>query len=110
MKYAERRIISICIDVYKVYDGNDNEKLCVCLTRVKIRKLNIKSELVGKYKNMDKDFEHNYSGTAKGIYGIGHNSIRLMKGIAFRCKYFGTINFFNLMASLLCALNEMSQQ
>ena len=32
---------------------------------------------------MDKDEQNHYSKKAKGIYGVGHDSIRLMKWRAF---------------------------
>ena len=41
MKYAELKIFSICVDVYKIYEGDDNDKLyeILCkLKKIKIRK------------------------------------------------------------------------
>ena len=36
-------------------------------------------KVVEKYKNMDEDFEENYySRTSRGVYKIGHESVRLM--------------------------------
>ena len=56
---------------------------------------------------MDKEFEQNYYyKTAKGIYRNGYDSIRLSKRIA----YYQNINYFDLMASVLSALNETSER
>ena len=56
------------------------------------------------------DFEKNYwSRASTGIYKIGHDSIRLMK---FNCyydrSYYENINYYDLMASILTCLNEIS--
>ena len=58
---------------------------------------------------MDKDFEQNhYSLTSKGDYEIGRHSIRLMKWMAYFDGYYGNINYFDLMASVLSCLKEIS--
>ena len=68
-----------CIDIYKIYEGDDIHKLFECLSRITNKKLNIKKEVVEKYKNMDEDFEENYySRTSRGVYKIGHESVRLL--------------------------------
>ena len=48
------------------------------------------------------DFEQNYwSRTAKGIYKIGHESIRLMKWICYYDRsYYEKINYYDLMGSI----------
>ena len=48
------------------------------------------------------NFEQNYwSRTAKGIYKIGHDSIRLMKWICFYDRlYYENINYYDLMSSI----------
>ena len=45
------------------------------------------------------DFEQNYwSGTATGVYKIGHDSIRLMKLFCYYDRsYFENINFYDMM-------------
>ena len=86
LKYAEVKIFCICIDVYKIYEGDDYYKIYEILSTLKNKKLKINNILIEIYKDMIKnpDFEQNYwSGTAKGIYKIGHDSIRLMKWICY---------------------------
>ena len=82
LKYAEVKIYSICVDVYKIYEGEDFDKIYEVLSTLKNLKLKINNILIEKYKNMlgNSDFQQNYwSRTATGIYKIGHDSIRLMK-------------------------------
>ena len=54
------------------------------------------------------NFEQNYwSRTAKGIYRIGHDSVRLMKWICFSDRsYYENINY-DLMGSVCKHLNEI---
>ena len=55
----------------------------------KIEKREIKDEIIEKYENVDEDFEQSFHfKTAKGIYRVGHDSIRLMKWMAFYDKYY----------------------
>ena len=58
------------------------------------------------------DFEQNYwSRTAKGIYRIGHDSIRLVKWICYYDRsYYENINYYDLMGSLCNHLNEISKR
>ena len=49
----------MCIDKYKLYEGDDNEKKIVCLKSLRNKKSSIKTELLEKYKKMDKDFDRN---------------------------------------------------
>ena len=84
LKYAEVKIFCICIDVYKNYAGDDYDKIYEVLSTLKNKKLKINYNLIEIYKNMSEnpDFEQNYwSRTARGIYKIGHDSIKLMKWI-----------------------------
>ena len=82
-----KKMICFCIDIYKIYDGDDIHKLFECLSRITNKKLNIKKEVVEKYKNMDEDFEENYySRTSRGVYKIGHESVRLMQWMAYYDK------------------------
>ena len=48
------------------------------------------------------NFEQNYwSRTAKGIYKIGHDSIRLMKWIFYFDRfYYENINYYDLLGSI----------
>ena len=56
------------------------------------------------------DFEQDhYSRTSTGVYKIGHDSIRLMKGLAYYDRsYYKNINYYDLMGSVLKYLNEIS--
>ena len=49
LKYAEQKILCICIDVYKIYEDNDYNKLFESLSTLKYRKLKINNILIGKY-------------------------------------------------------------
>ena len=104
MKYAEVKIFCICIDVYKIYEGNDYDEIYKILSTLKNKKLKINNTLIEKYKDMllNPRFEENYwSRTAIGIYKIGHDSIRLMKWICYYDRsYYENINYYNLMASI----------
>ena len=70
MKYAEVNIFSICVDVYKSYEGNEYEKIYEVLSTLKNKNIKINNTLIEKYKNIleNPDFEPNYwSRTAEGI-------------------------------------------
>ena len=82
LNYAEVKIFSICVDLYKIYQGNDYDEIYTILSKLKNKKLKINNKLIEIYKDMIKNpnFEQNkYSITSTGIYKIGHDSIRLMK-------------------------------
>ena len=70
--------------------------------------------LIEKYRNMleTPDFEQDcWSRPAKGIYKIGHDSIRLLKWICYYDRsYYENINFYDLMGSICNPLNEISQR
>ena len=104
LKYAEQKIFCICVDVYKIYDGDDFNEIYKVLSILKNKKLKINNTLIEIYKDLLKnpDFEQNYwSRTAQGIYKIGHESIRLMKWICFYDRsYYENINYYDLMSSL----------
>ena len=104
MKYAEQKIFCICIDVYKIYEGDDYDEIFKVLSTLKKNNLKVNNILVEKYKDMIKnpDFEQNcFSRTAKGIYKIGHDSLRLMKWICYYDRsYYENINYYDLMASI----------
>ena len=87
LKYAEQKLFSICVDVYKIYEGIDYDEIYKVLSTLKNKKLRRNNILIEIYKDMIKnpDFEQNYwSKTSIGIYKIGHDSIRLMK---WNCYY-----------------------
>ena len=78
LKYAEQKIFCICIDIYKIYEGNYYDEIYKILSTLKNKKLKINNILIEIYKDLLKnpDFEQNYwSRTATGIYKIGHDSI-----------------------------------
>ena len=52
----------ICVDVYKIYEGNDYDKLYEVLSTSKIKKLKIKIILIEKYKDLleNPDFEQDH--------------------------------------------------
>ena len=62
LKYAEVKIFSICVDVYKIFEGNDYDELYKVLSTLKNKKLKINNILIEKYKNLleNSDFEQNY--------------------------------------------------
>ena len=108
LKYAEQKIFCICIDVYKIYEDDDYDEICKVMSILKNKKLKINNTLIEIYKDMIKNpsFEQNYySRTAKGIYKIVHNSIRLMKWICYYDRsYYENINYYDLMGSI-CRYN-----
>ena len=114
LKYAEVKIFSICVDLYKIYEGNDYDEIFKVLSTLKNKKLKINNTLIEIYKDMIKnpDFEQNYwSKTATGIYKIGHDSIRLMKFICYYDRsYYENKNYYDLMGSICKHLNEISKQ
>ncbi len=74
-----KKIFCICIDVYKIYEGNDYGEIYKVLSTLKNKKLRINNTLMEIYKDMleNSNFEQNYwSISAKGIYKIGHDCIR----------------------------------
>ena len=111
LKYAEVKIFSICVDLYKIYEGNDFNEIYKILSTLKNKKLKINDILIEKYKDLlnNPNFEQNkYSITSKGIYKIGHDSVRLMRWIFYYDRsYYEKINYYDLMASLCKHLNEI---
>ena len=49
LKYAERKIFCICIDVYKIYEVNDYDGIYKVLSSLKNRKLKINNTLIDIY-------------------------------------------------------------
>ena len=114
IKYAEVKIFSICVDLYKIYEGDDYDEIYKVLLTLKNKKLKINIILIEKYEDFLKKpiFEQNkYSITSTGIHKIGHESIRLMKWICYYDRsYYENINYYDLMAGILTCLNEISQR
>ena len=114
MKYAEVKIFSICVDVYRIYEDNDYDKVYEVLSTLKNNKLKINNTIIEIYKDMLKNpnFEqNNYSISSTGIYKIAHDSLRLMKWICYYDRsYYENINYYDLMGSICKHLNEKSKR
>ena len=114
LKYAEVKIFSICVDLYKIYEGDDYDEIYKILSTLKNKKLKINNKIIDIYKDMleNPNFEQNkYSLTSTGIYKIAHDSVRLMKWICYYDRsYYENINYYNLMGSVCNHLNEISQR
>ena len=112
LKYAEAKTFSICVDVYKIYEGDDYDEIFKVLSTLKNKKLKLNNTLIEIYKDMIKnpDFEQNYwSRTAKGIYKIGHDSVRLMKFICYYDRsYYENINYYDLMGGICRYITEVT--
>ena len=104
LKHSQIKIFSICVDVYKIYDGNGYDEIYRVLSKLKNKKLKINNILIEIYKDLLKNpnFEqNNWSRTSSGIYKIGHDSIRLMKWIChYDRSYYENTNYFDLMSSI----------
>ena len=111
LKNAEQKIFCNCIGVYKNYEGNDYDKIYEVLSILK-NKLKINNILIEIYKDMleNPNFEQDhYPRTATSIYKIGHDSIRLLKWLAYYHRsYYENINYYDMMGSILKHLNEIS--
>ena len=86
LKYAEVKIFSICVDVYRIYEGDNYDEINKILSTLKNKKIKINNTLIEIYKDMSKNpnFEQNKcSLTSSGIYKTGHDSIRLIKWICY---------------------------
>ena len=112
LKYAEIKIFSICVDLYKIYEGDDFYEIYKVLSTLKNKKLKINNTSIEIYKDMleNTNFEQNYwSRTAQGVYKIGHDSIRLMKRICnYDRSYYENINYYDLMGSLCRYIIEVT--
>ena len=114
LKYAEVKIFSMFVDVYKIYEGNDFDKIYEVLSTLKNKKLEINIILIEKYRVLleNPNFEQNkYSLTSTGIYKIAHDSIKLMKWICYYDRsYYGSNISYDLMESICEFLNEISKR
>ena len=104
LKYAEVKIFCICINVYKIYESDDYDEIYKVLSTLKNIKLKINDTLKEIYTDMllNPNFEQKYwTRTAKGIYKIGLDSIRLRKWICYYNRsYYENINYYDLMGSI----------
>ena len=55
LKYAEVKIFSICVYVYKIYEGDDYDEIYKVLSTLKNKKLKINIKLIEIYKDMIKN-------------------------------------------------------
>ena len=55
LKYAEQKIFCICIDVSKIYEGNEFDEIYKVLSTLKNKKLKLNNILIEKYKDMMKN-------------------------------------------------------
>ena len=105
LKFAELKLFCICVDRYRTYEAINYDKIYENLSNLKNKKLKINNVLIEKYKDMldNPNFEQDYwSRTAIGKYKIGHDSIRLLKWLAYYDRsYYENINYFDLMGSIL---------
>ena len=62
LKNAEQKNFFICIDLYKIYDGDDYDEIYKILSTLKNKKLKINNNLIDIYKDMllNPNFEQNY--------------------------------------------------
>ena len=70
----------------KIYEGDIFDKVYEVFSTLKKKKLKMNKILIGKFENLLEylDFEQDYwSRTAIGKYKIGHDSIRLLKWLAY---------------------------
>ena len=91
IKYAEVKISSIGVDVYKIYESDDYDEIHEDLSRLKNKKINRNNILIEKNIDMlqDADFEQDFwSRTAEGVYEIAHDSIILMKWICYYDRFY----------------------
>ena len=114
MKYAEVKIFSICVDVYRIYEDNDYEKIYEVLSTLNNKKLKTNNTIFEIDKDMLKNpnFEQNkYFLTSTGISKKTHDSKRLMKWICYYDRFhYENINYYDLMGSICKHLNEISKR
>ena len=83
---AEIKIFSLCVDVVKIYEVDDSDKIFEVLSTLKNKSLKMNKILIEKYRDMleSPNFEQNkYSISATSNYKIAHDSIRLLKWICY---------------------------
>ena len=98
----------ICVDVYKIYEGEDIDRKFEVSSALKNKNLKINIISNEIYKDMleNLNFEQNkYSITSTGNYKLAHDSIRLMKWIRYYDRsYYENIIYYDLMESV-CRYN-----
>ena len=102
------------VDVYKIYEGDDFDKIYEVLSTLKNKNLKTNLILIEKYEitieNPDFEQDH-WSRTAIGSHKLGHDSIRLMKWICYSDRsYYENTNYSELRGSICKHLNEISER
>ena len=94
-----------------LYKGDDYDKVYEALSKLKNKNLKVNNTLMEKYKDIieNPEFEQNhYSRTATSFYKIGHDSIRILKWLAYSDRsYCENKNYYDLIGSVLKYFNEM---
>ena len=54
LKYAEVKIFSICVDLYRIYEGDDYEEIFKVLSTLENKNLKIDNNLIEIYEDMIK--------------------------------------------------------
>ena len=110
----ESNFFSICVDVYKIYEVNDFEKIYEVLSTLKYKKVKVNNTLIDIYKEMllNHIFEQNKNSiTSTGILKIAHNSFSIMKWICYCDRsYYENIKYYDLMGGMCKYLNETSKR
>ena len=112
MKYAELKIFCICVDVKKVYEGDEYDKIYEILSTLTNKNLKVNNILSKKFKDMLKNSDveqDHWSKTAIGIYNIGHDSIRILKWLIYYDRsYYDNMKYFDLLGSIcLCCCTKV---
>ena len=56
-----KKVICICRDVYKIYEGKDFDEIFEVLSKLENKQLKIEIKIVCKYKNLDEELEQNHT-------------------------------------------------
>ena len=99
MKYAEQKIFCICVDVYKINEEDNYDRIYEVLSTLKNKKLERNNILIEIYRDMLKEpnFEQNkYSIISRGIYKFAHDSIGILKWICYYDRsYYENIYYYD---------------
>ena len=114
LKYAEVKFFSLCVDVYKIYEVNDFEKIYEVLSTLKYKKVRVNNTLIDIYKEMllNHIFEQKKKfNNFNWLFKIAHNSFRIMKWICYCDRsYYENIKYYDLMVGICKYLNETSKR
>ena len=99
LKFSQLKLFCKGVDVYKIEESDDFDKIFEVLSALKTKKLKINKTRIEKWKDMNKYpvFEQDHwSRTVEGIYKIGHDSTRLMKWLIFYDRlHFDKMNYYD---------------